>query len=135
MSESDTPQAQGEKVDESQALKTAPDGTKLPTLSKNGKVMGRPPGSKNKDTLFKELMTGQFQSKAIEDIEKVYDVLFKKAHEGDLKAIKLVLDRVVPVSKAVDSESVKGGVSVSIHVGSMEEAQGITIEDAEFTEV
>ena len=94
---------------------------------------GRPPGAKNKDTLFKELMTGQFQSKAIEDIEKVYHVLFKKAHEGDMKAIKMVLDRVVPVQKAADGTISKGGITVSISVGSMEEAQAAEIiEDAEY---
>ena len=78
-------------------------------------------------------MTGQFQSKAIEDIEKVYHVLFKKAHEGDMKAIKMVLDRVVPVQKAADGTISKGGITVSISVGSMEEAQAAEIiEDAEY---
>jgi hypothetical protein len=132
MDETDTRQAKGEII----PSKTAPEDTKGITISKNGKRIGRPPGAKNKDTLFKELMTGQFQEKAIEDIEKVYDVLFKKAHQGDLKAIKLVLDRVVPVSKAVDSEAVRGGVTVSISVGRMEDAQSVEIiEDAEFHEI
>lgn len=96
---------------------------------------GRPPGAKNKDTLFKELMTGHFQEKAARDIERTYEVLFEKAHEGDMKAIKMILDRVVPVTKAVDADAIKGGVSVHISVGSMEEARGITIEEAEYTEV
>jgi len=118
-------------VDTGQAkreLKSAPIG------SKGGKI-GRPPGAKNKDTIFKELMTGNFQSRAIKDIEKVYSVLFEKAHNGDMKAIKLVLDRVVPVTKAVDANQIKGGVTVSINVGSLEAAQAITIEDAEYEEV
>jgi hypothetical protein len=97
---------------------------------------GRPPGAKNKATLFKELMTGRFESKAIADIEKVYEVLFAEAHGGNMKAIKMVLDRVVPVTKAVDMDSVKGGISVQVFVGSMEEAQNAeVVEDAEFTEV
>lgn len=113
-------------------VNSQPAGTSVP--AKRGP--GRPPGSKNKDTLFKELMTGQFQSKAIADIEKVYSVLFEKAHAGDMKAIKMVLDRVVPVQKAADGTMSKGGITVSITVGSMEDAQAAEIiEDAEYTEV
>ena len=97
---------------------------------------GRPPGAKNKATLFKELMTGRFEEKAIQDIERVYAVLFEEAHGGNMKAIKMVLDRVVPVTKAVDMEAVKGGISVSVFVGSMEEArEAEVIEDAEYEEV
>ena len=96
---------------------------------------GRPPGAKNKDTLFKELMTGSFQSKAIADIEKVYSVLFEKAHKGDMKAIKMVLDRVVPVSKAVDlADMEKGGITVNVSVGALEGVKE-DIEDAEYNEV
>ena len=96
---------------------------------------GRPPGAKNKDTLFKELMTGSFQSKAIADIEKVYSVLFEKAHKGDMKAIKMVLDRVVPVSKAVDlADMEKGGITVNVSVGALEGVRE-DIEDAEYNEV
>ena len=97
--------------------------------------VGRPPGAKNKDTLFKELMTGSFQSKAIADIEKVYSVLFEKAHKGDMKAIKMVLDRVVPVSKAVDlADMEKGGITVNVSVGALEGVKE-DIEDAEYNEV
>ncbi len=87
---------------------------------------GRPKGSKNKDTLFKELMTTDFQSIAKKDIAQVYDILFQKAKKGDLKAIKLILDRVVPVTKAVDLEQLeKGGLLININVGSLEERQAI----------
>lgn len=101
-------------------------------------VMGRPKGAKNKDTLFKELMTNNFQDIAKVNIEKTFEVLFKKAHEGDMKAIKLVLDRVVPVTKAVDlADMEKKGLVINISVGNMEDAQvqGEVIEDAEFEEV
>ena len=98
---------------------------------------GRPPGAKNKDTLFKELMTGSFQSKAIADIEKVYSVLFEKAHKGDMKAIKMVLDRVVPVSKAVDlADMEKGGTTVNVSVGALEGVkEEEEIEDVVYREV
>ena len=101
------------------------------------KRMGRPPGAKNKDTLFKELMTGKFQDKAAEDIVKVYHVLFEKAKAGDMKAIKLVMDRVAPVSKAVDlADMERKGLTIEINVGSLEEKrQEDEALEAEYTEV
>ena len=124
--------------------------TGLPTIKKEGAPMparrGRPKGAKNKDTLFKEMMTTKFQDIAQERIEKTFEILFKKVEEGDLKAIKLVLDRVVPVTKAVDlADMEKKGLTINISVGSMEEAQAqeeayqqeaaLVIEDGEFTEI
>lgn len=101
---------------------------------------GRPPGSKNKDTLFKELMRGRFQDIAEQNIEKTFHVLFEKAHGGDIQAIKLVLDRVVPASKAIDLEDLgkRGGLTVNVTIGDLEEAQRQAredIEDAVYTEV
>jgi len=107
-------------------------------VAKSKPLMGRPKGSKNKDTLFKELMTGQFQDIAVINVEKTIAVLFEKAHGGDMKAIKLIMDRVVPVTKAVDlADMEKKGLTINISVGSMEEAQaeGEIIEDADFEEV
>ena len=102
---------------------------------------GRPPGAKNKDTLFKELMTGKFQDMAAKNVGRTLQVLFEKAHAGDMKAIKLVLDRVVPVTKAVDlADMEKKGLVVNISVGHLESVQvqgggGDVIEDAEYTEI
>jgi hypothetical protein len=97
---------------------------------------GRPPGTKNKDTLFKELMSGRFQEKAESDIQRVYEVLFTKAHKGDMKAIKLILDRVVPTTRAVDMDQMeKGGLQINISVGHMEDQVNVEAIEAEFEEV
>lgn len=106
---------------------------KLPVKNKGG----RPKGSKNKDTIFKEMMSTKFQNVAKSDIQKVYKILFERAQEGDMKAIKLILDRVVPVTKAVDlAELEKGGLQINIQVGDMKnpyaEADAI---DADYVEV
>lgn len=114
-------------------LETVKDNT-TPTVRKRG----RPPGAKNKDTLFKELMTGKFQEIARVNVEKTIEVLFEKAQEGDMKAIKLIMDRVVPVTKAVDlADMEKKGLTINISVGNMEEEQvpGEVIEDVVFSEV
>ena len=96
-------------------------------------IMGRPKGAKNKDTLFKELMTGQFQETAKDKIERTFEVLFEKAHKGDMKAIKLILDRVVPTTKAVDlADMEKKGLTINISVGNMEDdGPGQSVEDIE----
>ena len=100
------------------------------------KPRGRPPGSKNKETLFKEMMSDKFQVKATTEVSKVLDVLFKKAQGGDMKAIKMVLDRIVPTTRSVDLEQMeKGGLSINISVGSLEQLHKEDIEDADYTEV
>ena len=98
---------------------------------------GRPPGAKNKDTLFKELMSGKFQDIAQQNIQKTFEVLFEKAHEGDMKAIKLIMDRVVPQSKAIDlDQAQKKGLSIHISVGSLEDKViAGEIVDAEYEEM
>jgi hypothetical protein len=99
---------------------------------------GRPPGSKNKDTIFKELMQQDFQALATTEVKKVFNVLFEKAQDGDIQAIKLVLDRVIPVTKAVDlADMEKRGLTVNISVGALEDSPLVTGEviEGDFEEV
>jgi len=108
------------------------------TQSKNTAIKrGRPKGAKNKDTLFKELMAGRFRDQSEREIEKVFSVLFEKAQEGDMKAIKLIMDRVIPTSKAEDlGKAQASGITVSINVGKLERPQDVeVIEDADYEEV
>ena len=96
-------------------------------------IGGRPKGSKNKDTIFKEMMGQKFQGIAKKDILKVYKILFKKAQDGDMKAIKLILDRVVPTTRAIDLEDLeKGGLQLHINIGKLEREAPL---DADFVEV
>ncbi len=103
---------------------------------------GRPPGAKNKDTLFKELMAGRFQEIAAQNIEKTFEKLFEEAHDGNMQAIKLIMDRVVPSTKAVDLEQLeKKGLTINISVGNLEDSvsDGVRSDEepieGEFTEV
>ena len=98
----------------------------------NGKNLnGRPKGVKNKTTLLKEAMAQDFDKIIKRDFKRVVSAVLDKAIDGDLAAAKLILDRVVPVSKAIDTEakSKKGGMSVTINLGSLEDAIRIVNED------
>ena len=102
-------------------------------------VGGRPPGAKNKTTLFKEAMREGFEELLERDGKKVFKAVVDKALDGDMTAAKLILDRIVPVVD-IDKSNVKDKFNISINVSGMQP----TIEvmdasanavDADFTEV
>ena len=88
-------------------------------------LKGRPKGAKNKTTIFKEIMHEGFEESMAKDFIKVIEVVVNQAKAGDMKAAKMLFDRVIPVSKAVDLESLgKKGISITINVGEMDEDMG-----------
>ena len=64
-------------------------------------------------------------------IEKVMEKDFKyilkntveKALDGDMSATKMLMDRVIPVGKAVDLNDNKGTPKISINIGSLVKEQ------------
>ena len=77
---------------------------------------GRPKGTVNKYTaLARELMS----DKSPEIVEKV----ISKALEGDVHCLKMCLDRILPVHKAVDPNRMKNDAQVIINVSSIESIQ------------
>lgn len=97
--------------------------TKVPAKGRRGhNLKGRLPGVKNKSTILKEVLRNGFEKQIQKDFKAVVGAVIDKAKDGDMTAAKLILDRVVPVSKAVDLEDVKkGGLQININVGSLEE--------------
>lgn len=74
---------------------------------------GRAKGSVNKyAALSRELMS----TKSPEIVAKVLE----KALEGDVNCLKMCLDRILPVHKAVDSSRTKADAQVIINVASIE---------------
>jgi len=74
---------------------------------------GRPKGSVGKYTaLARELMS----EKSTEIVQKVID----KAMEGDVHCLKMCMDRILPVQKAVDSNRAKNDAQVIINVASID---------------
>jgi hypothetical protein len=76
----------------------------------SGNPSGRPKGSVNKFTaLSRELMS----TKGPEIVQKVLDM----AMEGDVHCLKMCIDRILPVHKAVDSSKAKQDSKIVINVG------------------
>ena len=99
-----------------------------PALYKGMKPLnpaGRPKGSENKYTaLAREVMS----SKAPEIVNKVIE----KAMDGDVHCLKMCMDRILPVHKAIDPNRVKNDSQVIINVASLDSIQqsiDVTPED------
>lgn len=114
--------------------------TKVDGRRNNGKnLKGRPKGVKNKTTIFKEVIREGFEDKLLKDGMKVIDAVVAKAIDGDMTAAKLLLDRILPTSKAIDLEALEKskGLSISINIGSLEDSvieDAVVIEDGEIVE-
>lgn len=74
---------------------------------------GRPKGSVNKYTLLAREMMSQ-QGPAI--VQKVMDM----AMDGNVHCLKMCIDRILPVHKAVDPNRAKQDSQIIINVGSSE---------------
>lgn len=88
---------------------------------KSGNPRGRPKGSKNGTTMLKEALKNNFDKALENHFEKIMKTLVAKAEEGDMQAIKMIMDRVVPVTKAVEFGS-KGdkNLGITIKIGNMQ---------------
>lgn len=64
------------------------------TKGQSGNPAGRPVGSKNKCTQFRELLE--------DDLPALVSVLRDKALDGDMNAMRLLLERLVPKVQVVD---------------------------------
>jgi hypothetical protein len=71
---------------------------------------GRPKGSVNKNTLLARAM---MSDRGVEVVQKVIDM----AMEGDVHCLKMCIDRILPVHKAVDPNRTKTDANIVINVG------------------
>lgn len=79
---------------------------------------GRPKGAKNKTTLFKEAMRDGFEERLMKDGMKVFDACVQKAIDGDTTAMKILMDRIIPVQE-VTQGSGAGSKEVIINISGL----------------
>lgn len=74
------------------------------------KKIGRPKGSKNKSTLFKEILAKEVEEEAVKQFGEVVRKTFELAKAGDTTCMKILWDKFYASQKAIDGET--GGVPV-----------------------
>jgi hypothetical protein len=108
---------------------------------KDGIPAGRPKGAKNKSTLLREALRGDFDELLRKDFKKIIRVVADQALEGCRSSQKLILERVVPSVHAEsdnkDKHKFSGGITITI--GSLEnqkvDISSGDVMDGEFSEV
>jgi len=111
-----------------------------PALKKGGKSLnpkGRPKGSKNKLTLYREAVLQKSEKKLLDNLPEILDVVIEAARGGDMTATKIFLDRVMAAKKVADDQSTeKAGREINIVINGAQtvKAEEKTI-DAEYETV
>lgn len=72
--------------------------------------LGRKKGSLNKNTLLARAM---MSDRGVEVVQRVIDM----ALEGDVHCLKMCIDRILPVHKAVDPNTAKTDSQIVINIG------------------
>lgn len=129
-----TPEELREKTLADKAAKE--DEKKQKALAKPKRKSGRPKGSKNLKTIAKEQLVDTFHGIAGRYLEDVVKVLVAKAVQGDMRAAKLLLDRVVPVQKATEGGGSGSAPTINISFPTLEgHKPSVEIIDGQFEEV
>ena len=85
---------------------------------------GRPAGSKNKATIYKEAVLQKAEAKLLRNLNRIVDKTLELADGGDTACLKILWDRIIPVKSFGDKE--RGNTSISITIEGME--KNITVE-------
>lgn len=80
----------------------------------SGNPAGRPKGSKNKITLMKLALEGDLRVQLGKSAREILEIAIKKALEGDAQMIKLLVDKMIPTSKASEDEPTKEKIQINI---------------------
>jgi hypothetical protein len=100
---------------------------------KDKRSVGRPKGDKAIMDEYRLRMLASPKSAKV--LEKVYEVALSDGHPGQMAAMKLVLDRIVPAS-AFDTTKSAGGVpQISINISGLNSPTVETLEDVTDVEV
>ena len=86
---------------------------------KDKRTVGRPKGTTAIINEYRDRMLASPKSAKV--LEKVYEVALTDGHPGQMAAMKLVLDRIVPVSTFDATKSAGGVPQISINISSLGE--------------
>jgi hypothetical protein len=91
---------------------------------------GMPRGHKTKKTLIKEevqkMSIEMFQRDMVQKTEDVLNVIYERiVNDKDMTAAKIWMDRVMPTTKAVDSNNIQGDMIINVSVQKLEKPEAI----------
>lgn len=96
------------------------------TEIKEKRSVGRPKGDKAIMDEYRMRMLASPKSAKV--LEKVYEVALSDGHPGQMAAMKLVLDRVVPASAFDTTKSAGGTPQISINITGLNSPSVDTVE-------
>jgi hypothetical protein len=100
---------------------------------KEKRAVGRPKGTTAIISEYRDRMLASPKSAKV--LEKVYEVALTDGHPGQMAAMKLVLDRIVPVS-TFDATKSSGGIpSISISISGLNDPKVSTSNDEDIIDV
>ncbi len=104
---------------------------------KSGNPMGRPRGSKNTATLVQEAIKQEAEHLLIKHLPSVVEEVIRQAQLGNMQAAKMLLDRAIPVKRAVEISQKDGqefGVKIIIESLITHDSKAEEAEEGEFEE-
>jgi len=100
---------------------------------KEKKAVGRPKGTTAIISEYRDRMLASPKSAKV--LEKVYEVALTDGHPGQMAAMKLVLDRVVPISVFDTSKSGGSMPQISINISGLNDPKVSTSNDEDIIDV
>ncbi len=87
-----------------------------PISKKNPKGAGRPQGSKGGETILREALRTKSEGVILKHFPAIVKKVCEKAEKGDMRAAKMLFDRILPNKRAVDADAARGTGGITIVV-------------------
>lgn len=99
------------------------------------KGAGRPKGSKNRATLFKEAINGDFERSLSQNFREIMGIIIQQAKEGCRPSQKLLLDKVVQNASTDDKAPIKDfGIKIVFSDMTPKKLEHIDVIEGEISE-
>tara|TARA_X000001388_G_scaffold72694_1_gene63613 strand:- start:1622 stop:1945 length:324 start_codon:yes stop_codon:yes gene_type:complete len=104
---------------------------KKKTITSSRNLTGQNGNGRKIATTWSKVAMQKVHSKADLIAERLVKIALTDTHPGQMAAIKLCMDRLVPITKAVDADALAGkSVSINISVEGVKKDEGRLIEQA-----
>jgi len=82
----------------------------------SGNPAGKKPGTKNKLTIYREMVLMKQEKKMLQEFPEIIGVLMERAKAGDMTAMKLYLERVMAAKRIAEENEEKSAQQINIIV-------------------